>query len=578
MITIYQFIRANQSKIFLYGKAAGAGLLILFILTYSDSRDALPYRFTLMVMVWSVFTMLLWAALFINSIFHRTMARIITFTDIILIFAVMFPIFYSNSLYLLLPLITLMSMLFLFSDHDLYVSLLLFYISFTVTTVVYGVLGVFGQPLLTYVSQAALFLVITASTLMMQRTIKELEFKQERFEEEKHTIELKNKNLQRELQVSRQQSDLLHKDMRKKDIEIKNIISLSGQLSIREDARKALTSFLLTAIGQIGSSHAAIFTRRQLENNFIELFIEKGLRGYDQSRMRIYLDSSLAQMLSAIRDPILVNQVPRDGLYNDEIRLLEDFSQDLICPFYIQDHIAGILIIGRKVSGVSFSPEDINLISVIALQTSFILEQTQLTQQYREFYSKTLRAMIHSIEARYIYSRGHNVRTAKYVNMVSQKMGLSSREISDLSYGALLHDIGKIAVEDKYLLNQNLLSASDPRLKDKILEHTLEGSRILKAAGFNDVIIDMALHHHEFFDGRGFPDKIGSNELSVASRILSVCNAYDAMISDRPYRKALAPKSALENLKVQAGRQFDPEIVQIFLSEFAHKNRVQQYN
>jgi len=553
-------------------------LLALLFFTMSYSTESLSYRFGLIILVVSAFTTILWGILFGNSLFQKTTAKIILSADMLFVFAVVYPISYTNAMYILLPVIILMSMLFLFTEKDLQASLILFFITFTAVSVVYGILGTIEHPALLYSAHAILFFLIATSTLLMLQTIKDLEEKQNSLEEDRHAAEVKNRNLQRELQVSRQQSDILHKDVRKKDIEIKNIITLSGQLSIREDSKKVLTSFLLTAIGQIGSSHAAILTRQQPDNNFIDIFIEKGLRGFDQSKMRIYLDSSLIQLLSSIRDPIIVNQIPREGLYNDEIRLLEDFSRDLICPFFIRENIAGLLIIGKKVSGANFSQEDLNLVSVIANQTSFVLEQTQLTQQYREFYSKTLRAMIHSIEAKYIYSRGHNVRTAKFVNMLAQKMGLSNREISDLSYGALLHDIGKIAVEDKYLLNQNILTASDNMLKDKILQHTLEGSRILKTAGFNDTITDMALHHHEFFDGKGFPHKLGSTELSVASRILSVCNAYDAMISDRPYRRALTKADAIENLKIQAGHQFDPEIVKIFLNELKNKDMSQQYN
>ena len=104
-------------------------------------------------------------------------------------------------------------------------------------------------------------------------------------------------------------------------------------------------------------------------------------------------------------------------------------------------------------------------------------------------------------------------------------------------------------------------------LKEKILEHAVEGSKILKAAGFNDAIVDMALHHHEFYNGKGYPHKVGKDELILGTRILSVCNSYDAMTSTRPYRKALPSSVAQENLRMFSGEQLDPEIVKIFLNE-----------
>ena len=120
-------------------------------------------------------------------------------------------------------------------------------------------------------------------------------------------------------------------------------------------------------------------------------------------------------------------------------------------------------------------------------------------------------------------------------------------------------------------------SNSNYVLKEKILEHAVEGSKILKAAGFNDTIVDMALHHHEFYNGRGYPHKVGKDELSLGTRILSVCNSYDAMTSDRPYRKALPISVSKDNLRMFAGEQFDPEIVKIFLNQIENNQNMQRF-
>jgi putative nucleotidyltransferase with HDIG domain len=349
-------------------------------------------------------------------------------------------------------------------------------------------------------------------------------------------------------------------------------------LNIREDSKKILRSFLLTAIGQIGSSHAAILTREKKDHNFISIVVQKGLRNLDHTDIRIYLTSNLIQIFNAIREPILVSHLPVETLYEDEIKILRLFHSDLICPVHIRGTFTGIMIVGNKISGKEFTKEDFNLVSIISNQTAFVLEQTKLTQDYRDFYAKTIRAMLESLEAKYIFSKGHNVRTANYVNLVAKRLQLSVREIKDLTYGSLLHDIGKIAIKDEYLLNTSKFTNGDSALKDKILEHTLEGSKILKSAGFNNTIIDLALHHHEFYNGKGFPHKIGETDLTLSSRILSVCNAYDAMTSDRPHRKALPASVAREYLVSSSNKQFDPEIVQVFLEEIDKKQIQQNLN
>ncbi|MEJ2543340.1 MAG: HD domain-containing protein [Calditrichaceae bacterium] len=408
--------------------------------------------------------------------------------------------------------------------------------------------------------------------------IKNILTKDENYEKERQNLLSRQEKLSQELSLSRQNSEILNKDIRRRDIEIKNLMVLSGQLNIREDSKVILNSFLLTAVGQIGSSHAAILTRMKKQHNYISVAAQKGMRGLDNSRMRIYLDSNLVQVLNSVREPILVSNIPLENLYEDEITILKQFKDNLICPIRIRNIFIGAILVGKKISGSTFKKEDLNLIAIVANQAAFVLEQSKLTQNYKEFYAKTIKAMLESLEAKYIYARGHNVRTANYAAIVGRRLNLPINQIKDLTYGSLLHDIGKIVIRDEYLLNSAKFAQDDMQIKEKILEHTLEGSKILKSAGFNNQIIDMALHHHEFYNGKGFPHKIGEMDLSLNSRILSVCNAYDAMTSDRPHRKALSQKTAQEFLLNSQKTQFDPEIVKIFLEEIGNSNTSQKFN
>ncbi|MEJ2052546.1 MAG: HD domain-containing protein [Calditrichaceae bacterium] len=409
-------------------------------------------------------------------------------------------------------------------------------------------------------------------------SLRDLENKQELYNRERMNLLSRQDKLSKDLSLSRQNSQILNKDIRKRDIEIKNLMALSGQLNIREDSKVILNSFLLTAVGQIGASHAAILTRQKKHHNYISIVAEKGLRDFNNQQFRLYVDSNLIQVLNAVREPILISQIPRENLYDDELKVIKYFSDDLICPIRIRNMFIGAVIIGSKINNNEFHKEDLNLTSIIANQTAFVLEQSKLTQNYKEFYAKTIRAMLESLEAKYIYARGHNVRTANYTAIVGKRLKLPANQIKDLTYGSLLHDIGKIAIRDEYLLNSDKFANDDTQIKNKILEHTLEGSKILKSAGFNDQIIDLALHHHEFYNGKGYPHKIGEEDISLKTRILSVCNAYDAMTSDRPHRKALPEKTAKEYLLYSQNTQFDPEIVRIFLEEISSRGIHQKYN
>jgi len=146
-------------------------------------------------------------------------------------------------------------------------------------------------------------------------------------------------------------------------------------------------------------------------------------------------------------------------------------------------------------------------------------------------------------------------------------MNFSTDELKYLTYGTLLHDVGKIAIKDDILHYDKVFSNINAPIKDKILEHTVVGASILRSVGFDDQFVDLALHHHEYFNGQGYPHGLKGDKISLPSRILSVCNAYDAMVSDKPYRKSMNADWAKDQLNSKAGSQFDPDIVQLFLSE-----------
>ncbi|MCK5032342.1 MAG: HD domain-containing protein, partial [Calditrichia bacterium] len=229
--------------------------------------------------------------------------------------------------------------------------------------------------------------------------------------------------------------------------------------------------------------------------------------------------------------------------------------------------IIGMFIIGKKLTGGIFTQEDMNLVSILTNQAAFILDQSKLSEEIYDFYNKTVRTLLRAQEIKDAYSKGHAIRTAQYVRAVGANMGISNEELRNLTYGTILHDIGKIVTKDEILAYDKKFNGNDTEIKKKILDHTIVGASILKSVGFVEPVVDMALHHHEWFNGEGYPHNLNGDQISKESRILAVCNAYDAMLNDKPYRKSLNKEWAMEQMHKMAGSQFDPEIVNIFLSE-----------
>ena len=182
----------------------------------------------------------------------------------------------------------------------------------------------------------------------------------------------------------------------------------------------------------------------------------------------------------------------------------------------------------------------------------------------KKTYLDSLKVLAGAIEAKDPYTRGHSDRVRSLSLRIGMKLGLSRKRLEDLVFGALLHDIGKIGIKDEVLQKQGRLSPEEYR---HVQEHPLIGVKILEAFdSFKDKVL-MIRHHHEHFDGNGYPDRLVGEEIPVEARIIAISDAFDAMTSLRPHRASMTLETAIKEMKECVGKQFDPAIVEVFLKE-----------
>jgi response regulator RpfG family c-di-GMP phosphodiesterase/signal transduction histidine kinase len=187
---------------------------------------------------------------------------------------------------------------------------------------------------------------------------------------------------------------------------------------------------------------------------------------------------------------------------------------------------------------------------------------TDLVERQRALFLSMIKSLVSALDAKDRYTRDHSTRVTEFTLRIAEKMGLNEREMKDLELASILHDVGKIAVPEKILNKRSRLTEEEFAY---IKQHPIVGENILKPIIELQQVAIVVRHHHERYDGRGYPDGLKSLEIPIGSRIMSVADTYDSITSARSYRNADSHNSAVKEIIKSSGKQFDPEVVGFFL-------------
>jgi HD-GYP domain-containing protein (c-di-GMP phosphodiesterase class II) len=178
-------------------------------------------------------------------------------------------------------------------------------------------------------------------------------------------------------------------------------------------------------------------------------------------------------------------------------------------------------------------------------------------------YLGTVRTVVHAIEHRDGYAEGHTDRVTRIAKVIGRRMGLTEEQMFNLEVGALLHDVGKIGIPESILLKRGPLEEAEIR---QVRKHPETGKRMIEDIAFLEQAIPPVLQHHERFDGSGYPGSLRGADISLPGRIIAVADVFDAVTSDRPYRKRMGVKKAVSLIAENSKKEFDPEVVKAFLA------------
>ncbi len=359
-----------------------------------------------------------------------------------------------------------------------------------------------------------------------------------------------------------QENNIVSHQSYQSDLLLKQIEEKTNELSIH--------SYIYDSVENIEGNHDEIFEKlatvamRVVDGEECFLLIYDDETREFHARVSKSLTNSFNSKLTIISLKHLYHQVVEKG---DALMI---HSQDhpfvapsLICsPLMIRDKTFGVLSIRKKKGRGSFTQKDLNYLVSLCKRASLNLENKMLYESMYVNVLDTFKALIASIQVRDQYTEDHSLRVTKLAVRLAREMGCSRGEIESLKISGSLHDLGKVAIPDNVLLKPDRLTNEEYEI---IKQHPDTGERILKPVAIFERERTIIRHHHERWDGKGYPSSLSGEDIPLLARILAITDTFDAITNNRPYRHAQSVETAVGEIKKNMGTQFDPKVADRFL-------------
>lgn len=298
------------------------------------------------------------------------------------------------------------------------------------------------------------------------------------------------------------------------------------------------------------------------ETNMLEIAAARGLPEELVKNVHIPIGKGIAGKVVEEGEPILCENIETDKRFSRQSNDKYSSKSFVSVPLKVQNRVIGVLNINNKESKQKFDEKDLRLLTILAEQSARTIENAELYKHMQDTYLGTIQTLARAIDAKDPYTKGHSDRVTKYAVKIAKEMNLSQSVIRNIEYSALIHDIGKIGIQESILTKKGGLSGTEYEI---VKMHPLIGESIITPVKFLNGVAPLILYHHERFDGKGYLEGLRGEAIPLGARIISVADAFDAMTSDRPYRKALTRKKAREELEKESGKRFDPQVIEAFL-------------
>lgn len=337
---------------------------------------------------------------------------------------------------------------------------------------------------------------------------------------------------------------------------------LNSTLDHKEIRRRAMEAATQLMKAEVGSLLLVDEEERQL---YFEVAL--GDREKEIKTISLNFGEGIAGWVAQHGKPLIVNAPGKDRRFFKGVDERTEFkTRNIICvPVKVKKKIIGVLEAINKKGKRGFDNEDLSLLTSLADQVAIALDNSRLYQELEEMFFQTADSLADAIEQRDPYTGGHTQRVTLYSQAIAKYLQLKPLERKWLKITSVLHDIGKIGIEDHILKKPTRLSTKE---FDLIKHHSDIGAKIIGHIRQLKEIVPGVKYHHEQINGKGYPDGLRGKDIPILAKIVAVADTYDAMTTDRPYRKAMEKEAAIEELKRCSGTQLDKEVVEAFITAY----------
>ncbi len=317
------------------------------------------------------------------------------------------------------------------------------------------------------------------------------------------------------------------------------------------------------------------YTRFNDESPIIKIFNRKEFKSLTISRNAIVADD-INKMLW--KESVIENGNGTKEILHKVDEQMQMLNSTACVPAFYQNKLLAVLLLGEKYDGTKFEQEELDFFSALASDAAMAIRNAQLfeslkheAERNRKLFLQTIMVLGSTIEAKDAYTHGHTERVTRYALSIARQMVTNGSTqfqenfFENLYISGLLHDIGKIAIPEGILHKTGKLTEEEYGI---MKQHTLRGAEMVKPLGLAKETVDGIKYHHESFDGNGYPDKLAGAQIPISAAIIAVADTFDAMTTDRPYRKGLSRETAIDEIKRKSGVQFNPIPVKALVELF----------